>query len=426
MTQQVVSLRAWTNAQHEGWENKTLTRLNRPSDFCKTKGGPVAVISNWERLIQAQTIPAFVDFAVANNLEVADIQGFIEGWERFSCGRVVQRQTDARGQTVAEVIIKGREIWLPSVERETFDGRKALSLGPYNPYLNFYKTKGAVSRTLRNLESLKLETVYDITLTFPSEVSVLLPDNGAEITERGEKCVKSFYSWLGKMIGGKIAACVNLHPWRSSDTLPHLHAHSLLLGSYVKGKVGEGEVLRIKPSWFLDYMGIAGQRKGEGTFTRLIKKKWAGIVNKEFNTSYEALDVHLEFIELRDQYGNERDDSRARLNHKLKYNRRRPISDLASYYLENDFKPEKNNPLWADFLIHYDNRPLTLGYWNRMSKLAVVAKEEIEPHGARCPFCGKQLHYEGFHKGAALPPHVLRVSITKNNKFYLFKGPPEC
>lgn len=424
--QKLLNLSEWTL---KNFENQDRTVYN-PSNLCKVVGGPVAVMSQWERLIEAQNIPEFVKFIEASGLKPEDVQGSIEGWEIFRCGDIYGQQNYLNIKTNGvepgerELLVKGREIWLPSVMRVDDNGRSYPSLAKYNPYKSFFATKSAVSRTMRNLERLGLEIVYDITLTFPGEVSQRIADEGEDMMRRCEKVVKKFYSWLGKMIGGKIGACVNLHAWRSADTKPHVHAHGLLLGNYVKGKeITKDNVARILPAWFFGTNQRTGRRE-EGNLLRMIKRKWAEFVNKEFNLAYDRLDIHLEFIELRDMYGHEIDRGRARFMHKIKYNRRRPLCDLALYYLENKFKQEEYNPLWAGFLIGYKNRPLTLGYWNRMSRLAVLPLEDVKTGSARCPFCAKEMHYVRLYPHRELPSYVSRVAIDRKSNFYWLGGPP--
>lgn len=419
------SLRAWTLKNFEGHD---LQRIERPPDFCKTKGPPIAVLSVWEKLIEAQTIPNFVLFAEDNGLKREDVQGYIEGWERFRCGDIRHNiwtlENDVKTMT-NDVVCHGREIWLPSVVREDSFGKKSLSLGLYNPYLSFYKTKSAVSRTLRKIETLDMETVYDITLTFPKEASEKVYNKAWPVERLAKECVQEFYTWLGEYLGGKVAVCANVHLWRSSDCKPHIHAHSLLLGDFVRleegQKLEEGRRMRLYPSFFF---GRSRGRAIEGTLTNVIKRKWAFIVNQHFGTSYNQLDVHIEFIELKNKSGEENVFGRVRLLHKLKYNRRRPISDLALYYLYNSYDlsvQDKNSSRWWSMLINYENRPLTLGYWNRMSKLAVKEIPELQLRAARCPFCAQPLVYVGLHKKRELPARVLRVSIDRENRFYLNK-----
>lgn len=423
------SLRHWISQEVEGIKAPTLTRLHKPWVLCATKGNPIAVMSIWETLIEAQKNTEFCAFMEGNGVDRASVNGFIEGWERFECGHKTDYQlglkNDLNGlrDTASVESMKGREIWLPSCVRETFEGRKVLSLNENNPYLCFYKMKSAVSRTMRRLESLDLETVYDLVLTFPKEVNDLSQDNGPEVKERVIKCTRAVFDWLAnRVLYGKIGVNANVHVWSSENPLnSHNHVHAILLGDYVKlekgQKLQDGKREKILPSWFMRKNERTGKYES-GYLSNLIKRKWAAIVNKEFNTSYETLDVHIEFIELRDKYQNENVEGYRKLLHKLKYSRRRPISDLALYFTDNKFNPSTNNILWSSFLIDYDNRALTLGYWNRMSKLAVKPVDDLKVKEARCPFCNKKLLYVGLHKSRELPSNVLRVFIDRSNQTY--------
>ena len=419
------SLRKWLLNEMEGGEREgrfCKIESKNVNKLCQQKGNPIAVMSIWETLIEAQNNRDFVKFCEGNGYSIEDIKGTITGWSKFECGRKIDFQKDIKGNTQEESKIKGREIWLPSVDMMFYNGNKGNSLGKYNPYKSFHDCKSSVSRTMRRIESLDLETVYDVVLTLPQEVSTMCFNEPTEITEKTKKITKKFFKWLSDVVvNGKIAVNINTHPWGSENPLSsHLHEHNLLLGMYLDN---EGKKKYILPTWFMK-KNERTKRYEEGNLTKLLKSKWAFFVNREFNTSYESLDVRIEFIELKrlckDGKLHESLEGERKLLHKLKYNRRRPISDLALFFTENKFNPKDNNIIWNEFLMEYKNKPITLGYWNRMSKHAV--KTLTTDVKTRCPFCHKVMQYVGFEPNRELPKNVDRVFIDRSNKFYYQKG----
>jgi hypothetical protein len=386
----LTSLREWTLREMEHELVTPIERVKEPSRLCMGSGSPIAVLSVWETLIEAQNNRHFKTFSVVNGLTEADIFGEIVGWKKFSHGS-----------------IDSREIWMPSVsipsmpmveEGIIYGNYSDKKMGSFNPYKSFQDSKTLVSRTMRKIEGLDQHLIWDITVTLPSEVDMKSISRPLDTERRCKKIIKKLFAWFADNQGGKLAVNSNYHAWSSANPLKaHAHFHNIVLGSVVNN---DYQVIRTMPKNF--------SKKVLDDF----KGKWAELVNAEFGTSYETLDVRFQYIEASDE-------GRRKLVHKLKYNRRRPLADLALFFLDNAFEIGNNNPTWSNYLINYRNRPLTLGYWNRMSKVKGSHAVEGKKGEVRCSLCGLPLVYVGFEYGKKLPSSVQKVFIDRSNRVYL-------
>lgn len=296
------------------------------------------------------------------------------------------------------------------------------TLARLNPYKCFYDTKGAVSRTVRKIERLDTELVYSIDLTLPKEISFLGYVRPDSMRDTYIKLVKEFFEWLRVYFDKncRLGVNVNVHLWSSDNpNEPHYHSHNILIGEYLL----DGIRNKIPASYFIE-KDLKTKLWKEGSLSRIIKNKWTEIVNREFETHYKQVDVYFEFIELKDKNGKINQKGYRKLLHKLKYNKRRPISDLALYYQFNKFggyfKQLALN--WSKYLIEYENRSLTLGFWNRISKLPGAKPIASKKSDVRCPLCYRPLIYVGFHSGRELPKGCSRVVVDRKNRIWLDVG----
>jgi len=394
------------------------------SKLCLSKD-PIAVLNVWETLIEAQNNSEFVKFMLTQGRTEEDFRGEITGWQIYKHERpliVKQKLLDGK----EEIETFDREIYIPET-KSSINGRLVETLAKLNPYKSFKTSHSTIARTMRNIETLDLEFVYSIVLTYPEEVSKLFlevsdPD---KIILRLEKCFKAFVKYLNSLFGGKIGLAVNPHTWSSMNPLsPHSHAHLLLLDRLIMEDNTEKQII---PSWFMKY-NERTKRFEQGSLTKILKHNWALIVNSNFNyefdlkLDYQELDVNVEFIELKKKDGSENVRGKRKLIHKLKYNRRRPVSDLALFYLFNEFDVKTLDNEFAEHLLNYKNRTKVFGYWNRMSKYAKLDKTVIGEKEARCPFCCKKLVYVSFHEGKELPKIVRKVFVDRKGFVWLVSG----
>lgn len=420
---------------------KTIEQIKTPlrklkdkevSKLCLSKE-PIAVLNIWETLIEAQNNSEFVKFMLTMGRAEEDFRGEISGWNIYKHERpLIVKQKLLDGKETIETF--DREIYIPET-KTLINGRLVETLGKLNPYKSFKTSHSTISRTLKNIERLDLEFVYSIALTYPKEVSKLFlesPDPD-KITLRTDKCFKEFVKYLNNLLGGKVAIADNEHTWSSMNPLePHSHEHSMLLDRIIIKECRNKETKKLEileekqiiPSWFMNY-NERTKRYQEGSLTKIIKKNWAKIVNKEFEDleiNYETLDVNVEFIELKKKDGSENESGKRKLIHKLKYNRRRPVSDLALFYLFNEFNCLDVDDVFAEHLLTYKNRTKIFGYWNRMSKYAKLDKSAIGEKESRCPFCNKKLVYVSFHEGKELPKNVRKVFVDRKASVWLVSG----
>lgn len=412
---------------------KTIEQIKTPlrklkdkeiSKLCLSKD-PIAVLNIWETLIEAQNNTEFVKFMLTQGRTEEDFRGNITGWQIYKHERpLIVKQKLLDNKEIVETF--DREIYIPET-KTSINGRLVETLGKLNPYKSFKTSHSTVARTMRNIESLDLEFVYSIALTYPKEVSKMFlekPDPD-KIILRLDKCFKDFVEYLSNLLGGKIGLAVNPHTWSSMNPLsPHAHAHLLLLDRLIMKDNTEKQII---PSWFMKY-NERTKRFEQGSLTKILKHSWALIVNSNFNyafnlnLNYQELDVNVEFIELKKKDGSENVRGKRKLIHKLKYNRRRPISDLALFYLFNEFDVKAVDNEFAEHLLNYKNRTKIFGYWNRMSKYAKLDKTVIGEKEARCPFCCEKLVYVSFHEGKELPKNVRKVFVDRKASVWLVSG----
>jgi len=386
------------------------------SKLCLSKN-PIAIMNIWETLIEAQKNKEFVKFMLTMNRKEEDFKGEITGWNIYKHSKplIINKQKKLDGSIEILETIE-RLVYMPETKILDDFGRPIESLGPLNPYRSFKTSHSTISRTMRNIETLDLEFVYSIVFTLPKEVSNLYEQTTQldKIDVRINKCIKDLAKYLSCLLGGKIGMAVNKHVWSSMKPLEaHAHAHALLLDRLIT-KEGDKQII---PSWFMAYDDRT-RRYIEGPLTKILKRNWALIVNKEFNLNYQDLDINIEFVELKKLNGSENTTGCKKLIHKLKYNRRRPIADLALFYLFNNFNCNNINDEFAEHLLNYTNRTQVYGYWNRISKYARRPKEDLEPNNARCPICNQKLIYVSFQEGRELIKDVLKVFIDRKGMFW--------
>lgn len=331
---------------------------------------PVLVNDYYTNLIKVdEKAPGYVE--LMNMFGLSETYGVIKSWSRYSCKT-------------------GHVFYYPNAE-----------CGRNNPFFLWGSIRRAASRTMRTLEKFReLNLVYDITLTYPKEVSDLVKTR--KIESECNDCFLDLQAWLSEQIGGKIAISQNLHLWKSENPLePHAHHHSLLLDVYlVDGKKHKITTKRFM-TWDKKHKKIA-----QSEFSKTMKHKWAEIVSRHFNVKYDELDVHIEYRNIKREPH--------RIVHKLKYNRRTPLPDLAEYYTKHEFDKGMINKRYISKLISYKNRVHVYGYWNRLSKLlCTIDNFENERKRMHCPICGRECVERGQYQVNELPKDMVIAKIDR-------------
>lgn len=352
------------------------------------KSVPIALTDYYTNLIEVQNVaPEYLHFLEAYGVSPIEAHGTITGWRKFVC--------------------EGKhEYYYPEA-----------NTGEFNPFALWGSVRRAASRSMRKIESLKeLRNVYDITLTYPNEVSMLAIEQNSDIEHKCHECFKDFVKRLSMVVyryqdpgrGKKtlkacqLAISENFHIWKSEEPIkPHLHHHFLMLDVYLGKNKKKGRIFSHR---FLEYDKMSKSWR-EGKLTKQIKTIWAYCVNRHFNTNYETLDVHNYVISV--------DRDRARLVHKLKYKKRLPLCDLAEYYRNNDFKPEGMHSQFIYHLLTYRNKTHSFGYWNRL--LCTIDNFEMRKAEYHCPFCGKKAADLGIKP---LPDNARRVHIDRKGRLW--------
>lgn len=398
-------------------EDKPIRKLteSETNHACLSKN-PIAVMSIWETLIEAQKNTNFCNFMTLLNISESEYKGEITGWSVYKHKKPFYTQKTLQGQYQEPI---DRFVYMPKTSEIDGFGREKNTLGQFNPYKSFKVSMSTVSRTMRLLEALDLEFVYSLVLTFPKEISnqYLETPEPYKIDIRLKKCFKEFVKWLRSTCGGQIGLNANLHIWSSMKPLnPHSHFHVLLLDRIIQK---DGKEDQIKPFWFMK-QNDRTKKWEETTLLSSIKKKWTEIVNSEFETQYQTIDLRIEFVELKKKDGSQNETGHRKLINKLKYNRRRPISDISLYYLFNRFSCNEIDDEFAEHLVHYKNKTSIFGYWNRMKK---HVKKSIEiDKDVRCPICDEPLIYVSFCGRNQLPKDIRRLFVDRSGRFWEVSG----
>lgn len=282
-------------------------------------------------------------------------------------------------------------------------------VGEFNPFSKWVSIRKAAARTMRNLERFEqLNLLWDMTFTYPSEISSLTLT--PETIGRCNSCFERIKDYINSEIcpTGKFAWSMNTHIWKSEEPLkPHVHHHALMLDVYQKES---GDLGKVRTSTFMKY-NKRTKRSEPSVFSELIKSKWAEIVNAEFDLNYPKLDVHFEYRDIKKEP--------EKVVHKLKYNKRTPLPDLANWYLNHNYEPGYDKVYMTELLL-YRNKTHNYGYWNRISKLlCTLGNVEIEKGVHRCPICAAKCKVVRTWNESDIPDSYLSVYIDrKGRKFF--------
>ncbi len=281
----------------------------------------------------------------------------------------------------------------------------------YNPADKFQSIRSSASRTAKSLTNLdwhdssseNKKALVDLDLTFPSEISRKLESGLKDLDSRFWSVYKNFLDLLNGSLGSySVGNSANLHLWSSEkplDPLPHFHS-SLIWAK----QIGD----ELKPlSWY---------GKGKPVNPAEIKSFWAESINKEFGTSYcsdkkayeinstwlnsmlghDPVVVNSSWIPLSpaswsaQQKENPESFIKKKVIHRLKYSRRKPLTDLGEYYTENEFSKEEVNFAFALDLINYQNSSRQFGYWTHLKQCVNVQGDGSEEKQF-CPICGAEV-----------------------------------
>ena len=269
------------------------------------------------------------------------------------------------------------------------DSQRATRL---NPYRRYRLARSHTGRTLSELENWAISNnieearLASVVLTVPAEVSLQLSrrKTGKSFVWN---CYRRFFRALSGVLGidGQLASLANLHVWRKEQPLnPHFHIHCLIPSYFIAGVSWEyGDSEPRFEQWFgkgilKEYTDREGRKhRGYVPFSDIqlvmVKQLWTDIVKKAcqrngIKSTYLAgdglLDVYCDFVSL---------DDKARVAHRINYQKRSWIEDYALYTLDNpdcDYPPE-----WLE---GYENRARPFGWWCYLGELGGVAGKEVK------------------------------------------------
>jgi hypothetical protein len=350
---------------------------SKATSLCPNVAIPQDILPIPQAMAKANVIiglPALRQFLQPRHSYFKDKQANIEGFRSYK----------HEGDEAETVFV------YPEVKGQT---RYASTHNPYRKYQLSRSHSGRTAGELRGVilnNELKDFRMAEVVTTMPAEVSKALSEraNGKDIAWR---TFKRFYAQLPYLLGvdaGEFACGSNLHVWASDEPLkPHYHVHSLIPNYLVC--YGEPNVFT---KWFgggiiKRYQEKEGKwRTGCVSFSSeqllKIKKGWTkavrdmchryGIRVPYFADKTALCDVYTSFSKWEDtSFG------RARLIHKVNYQKRSWVEDYATYSNVHTDCPDP--PSWLE---GYSNRTRAFGWWMRLSELAgetVDSKAKISP-----------------------------------------------
>jgi len=330
----------------------------------------------------------------------------------------------------------GCRVILPEIETEK-----------YNPADKFQSIRASASRTASQLMNLKWlpssdenkKALVSLDLTFPKEISEKMLGGVGYLEDRFWSVYKSFLEKFNETKGAyDVANSSNLHVWSSQDPLsPHGHFHSVFIWAKRIGNC-------LKPlSW---------HDKSKPVDPARVKALWAESINEEFGTSYcsdkvayetgttwlnslasggsvSPVVVESSWIPLspNSYWVKDKDNSesyiRRKIIHRLKYCRRKPLTDLGEFYTDNEFDKSQVDIGFALDLVEYGNSSRQFGFWTRLKKCVNTQESESEVKDI-CPVCGEECEEAYSLSRDKYSPDML-VKIGKRGSVYRGEPPPD-
>lgn len=272
-------------------------------------------------------------------------------------------------------------------------GKDGKKLSRYNPYRKHQLSRSHTARRVNMMfelvEKYKLSgfRMAFLTLTMPKEISVYLSERKSTI-DIAWRIFKTFWIWYDKRFGTGLAASVNLHTWKTEMPLePHYHFHCLIPNyklSMAGNDVDIGDYFQFQQQ---EWSRQRGGRYVPVSDNELIevKEKWKDILLKfarKRNIKWGSQDIDLHYA-----YGNLNEEKgKIKLMHWFNYQGRYSLEDYTIYSNKN---PKCDNP--PDWLVCYENRSRTFGWWNIMR----IISGKIKEHNRLNPLTGKPMIDKG-------------------------------
>lgn len=282
----------------------------------------------------------------------------------------------------------------------------------YNPADKFQSIRSSASRTAKQLTNLNWiptanenkKALVNLELTFPKELSDKLKggfEKEGVISDYWD-CLKDFLERFNHKF-----TTANLHLWKSQQPFkPNAHFHlAMVWAKDVSTSDADKNLLKPK-EW---------DENGKPVDSAKVKSLWAKVLNEHFDTSYcSDYEAYKNGItELNSLLGNnpvvcysswkplsplhwsvrDSDNSEAEVKkgviHRLKYCRRKPLTDLGEYYNDNDFNPSDVDDGFLSSLVDYGNSSRQFGKWCRLKSCVNVEDEDEGEDKNLCPVCAE-------------------------------------
>jgi len=370
------------------------------TQICEESDMDISLIYFYHKLVHPpESYQKFLDYLSQISLKsypgLGKFTGF-KAWEHYNGSRVI----------------------LPEIETEE-----------YNPADKFQSIRSSASRTAKQLTNLNWlpssdpsdRALVNLDLTFPADLSDRLLGGVEDLEDRYWATYKTFLELFNDRKPDSVRGSYdvgnssNLHLWSSSDPLnPNAHFHSSMIWAQeIRPSEGAQEdsdgfgKSYLKPLEWSD--------NGKPADSGVIKSLWAKAVNKEFGTDYcedpeayrngtswinqmfghSQVVANVSWTPLSPSFWTkDKDDPKStikrKLIHRLKYCRRKPLTDLGEYFVDNEFSQEDVNVGFALDLIEYGNSSRQFGYWTHINSCVNVKDDEGEESNL-CPVCGEEV-----------------------------------
>ena len=388
-------------------------------DVCGSEDEDVSLLYWYNRLVHPpKSYKKFLDYLSKKNLKSYPALGQFTGFKAW-------------------VHPNGSRLILPKTNTEK-----------YNPADKFQSIRSSASRTAKQLTNLRWlpssnenkKCLLNLELTFPSEVNKELKNGFEKDKDKFWDVYKQFQEKLGHSFSS-----ANLHLWSSSNPIsPNAHFHSSMVWAdkiEVDGSEVDGGFLKPK-DW---------SEKGQPVSSSKFKALWSECVNGQFGTSYcedrtayktnstwvnamasdgevKPIVVNISWVPLSkyswsaQQKEHPQEFIKKKIIHRLKYCRRKPLTDLGEYYFSNDFNQEDIDLGFCSDLVDYHNSSRQFGGWTRLTNCVNLQSDEDGEDKKMCPVCGADCSVEHLSPSEYSPDRL--VSVGKRGSVY-YSDPPD-
>lgn len=295
----------------------------------------------------------------------------------------------------------------------------------HNPCSKFQSIRASASRTAKKLTNLRWtpnspdedKVMIRLDLTFPKEISKLLEGDPSNLPPKLWTTYKEFFDKLESVLGvSGLGHNANLHLWSTKQpTQPHAHFHSNIL--WAKSVGDHLQTLE----WFDDHK----RKPVDADFVRTL---WKESIESNFDITISGdVDLYVRWIPLTDRVkivdgDKKKIKAKPKIIHRLKYSRRKPLTDLAEFYLDNEFDPGEFDDGFNEFLLDYTNRSRVFGLWTNL-KQHVSSSVNLKDDKKICPLCGRSIDKVYEWDVGTFQPDKLGY-VDREGRFYLGDPPP--